>query len=1032
VVLAVDQFEELFTACDDERERRAFVDTLVEAAWDPERRAAILIAMRADFFGRLALYPGLAELVGARHVLLGPMSETELRRAINGPAKRAALTVEPQLTAALLGDLAAEPGGLPLLSSTLLELWLERRGTVLELSVYERMGRVQGAVARLAEDAFARLGEEQRTVARRILLRLTAGGDGESQVRRRVPLADLDLDRDQAAADVVAALTQSRLLTTSEGAVELAHEALLGHWPRLRNWLEEDAQGRRLHRHLTAAAAEWATRSRDVGELYRGARLAAALDWAGEHTDELNTLEQEFLDEGRTASGREQEAQRRANRRLLALLAIVAVALVLAVLAGVVAFEQRGQARREARAAEAQRLGEQALIEPALDRSLLFAREAVNLDDSAATRGSLLAALLRSPAALTVVRTGDDRVLSEALSGDGRRLAVMTASGDVDIFDTRTLKRIGRVTTTNAVGFCGALVDPLHTLAFAPNGTLAVGGTDGSNATLTLSPLRGTAQTPLVTGTTFVADAVFAKGGRTLATGEAVTCSDNPPFEVIVLRDATTGEARRKSSPIRGGRLIAYAEGGRVLLVTAGSTRSLLLDARTLRPVRSLAVGGTAAVSPAGNQAAFAHEDGSITLVDLSNGTERALPGRASGAIEALGYSSDGKLLTTAADDGTIALWRTDGGLLETYSGHAAAAQAALFSPDGRTIYSAGDDGRVIAWDASGERRLGQPFRFAAGPVATWSAVSPDGSRFALSRAPDQVELWQAPIAIPLPRKLRGPVGDVGVLRFSPDGKLLAGAGTGNTVLWNTASGRIVREIPTPAGAGGLAFSPDGRTLAIGQLDGTDTLVDLLTGAQTAQFFGQGSVQDVDFGEDGKLLASASLNGTVTIWDVARKQALSTLGTPQAALDYAVRFSPDGKLVAVGDSSGAVVLWSVKTGRPMGRPLRGHNGGVRSLDFDPTGRILVTMSNDGRLRLWDIATQKLIGSPLPGSNTGGSTEFFPDGKHILGVFNSGAGIVWNVDPTAWKVYACRIANRNLTRAEWDDILPGATYRRVCP
>jgi WD40 repeat protein len=190
-------------------------------------------------------------------------------------------------------------------------------------------------------------------------------------------------------------------------------------------------------------------------------------------------------------------------------------------------------------------------------------------------------------------------------------------------------------------------------------------------------------------------------------------------------------------------------------------------------------------------------------------------------------------------------------------------------------------------------------------------------------------------------------------------------------------------------------------------------------------------VQDVDFSPDGRLLASASLNGTVTVWDVARKKDVWTLGTPQATLDLAVRFSPDGKLVAVGDSSGTVVLWSVQTGRPVGQPLQGHNGDVRSLDFDPSGRRLVTSSDDGRLRLWDVETQKLIGAPLPGSTTGGSAEFFPDGKHVLGVFESGTGVVWNVDPVAWKGYACRIANRNLTRAEWNDVLPGHPYRRVC-
>ena len=109
----------------------------------------------------------------------------------------------------------------------------------------------------------------------------------------------------------------------------------------------------------------------------------------------------------------------------------------------------------------------------------------------------------------------------------------------------------------------------------------------------------------------------------------------------------------------------------------------------------------------------------------------------------------------------------------------------------------------------------------------------------------------------------------------------------------------------------------------------------------------------------------------------------------------------------------------------------GHGGGLNSLDFDSTGR-LVTVSDDGKLRLWDVATRKLIGAPLPGANTGGWVSFFPDGKHVLGVFGSGTGIVWNVDPAAWKAKACSVARRNLTHAEWTEFLGGRSYRNVCP
>ena len=139
-------------------------------------------------------------------------------------------------------------------------------------------------MARLAEGAYGRLDDDGRRIARGVLLRLAGEGEGDAVVRARVALEEFGDD----ARPVLDELTDSRLLTVSEGEVEVAHEALLREWPRLRGWLEEDAEGRRLHRHLRAAASEWDAGGRDRGELYRGARLAAARDWAADHDPELD------------------------------------------------------------------------------------------------------------------------------------------------------------------------------------------------------------------------------------------------------------------------------------------------------------------------------------------------------------------------------------------------------------------------------------------------------------------------------------------------------------------------------------------------------------------------------------------------------------------------------------------------------------------------------------------------------------------------------------------------------------------------
>ena len=389
------------------------------------------------------------------------MSHDELRRAIELPAARAGLRLEPGLADRLLADCEGEPGALPLLSSALLELWQRRDGRHLRLADYERTGGVRGAVARLAEAAYERLEPERRPVARRLLLRLAAVEEGGAAVRRRVPLDELGSDRD----DVLDVLAESRLVTVGEGSVEVAHEALLREWPRLRGWLDEDRDGRRVHSHLTHAAREWREGGRDRAELYRGARLASALEWRAQHEPELNAAEQQFLDASRLAS-------ERARRRLRLVLAGVVGLLVVATAAAIAALDQRGEAREQARSADAQRLGAQALNDEELDRALLVARQGVALDDAPATRDNLLAVLRRAPAAMAVMRGDGDVVNAVALHPDGRTLAVGDDDGTVVFLDAVTRRRLGRPHESG-------LTTTIRSLAFSPDGSrLASSGFD--------------------------------------------------------------------------------------------------------------------------------------------------------------------------------------------------------------------------------------------------------------------------------------------------------------------------------------------------------------------------------------------------------------------------------------------------------------------------------------------------------------------------------------------------------------------------
>ena len=260
-------------------------------------------------------------------------------------------------------------------------------------------------------------------------------------MRRRARLSEFEGD---AVAQVLDVLAAARLVTISEGEVEVAHEALLREWPRLRTWLEEDADGRRLHLHLMHAARGWETADRDPAELYRGARLAAALDWTDRHEPELDGLERAFVAASRAEAELEGERQRRANRRLRLLLAGVGALLALAVVAGVVAVSQRGQAREASVTADAQRLGAEALNRERLDQALLMARAGVALDDSATTRGNLLSVLMREPAALGELPGDGLELWASALSPDGRLVAHGGGAGIVTFVDAASRRPVGR------------------------------------------------------------------------------------------------------------------------------------------------------------------------------------------------------------------------------------------------------------------------------------------------------------------------------------------------------------------------------------------------------------------------------------------------------------------------------------------------------------------------------------------------------------------------------------------------------------
>ena len=791
----------------------------------------MVVALRADFYGRFAASPALAELLGANHVLVGPMQASELRRAVELPAGRVGLRVEAELTDALVDDVEGEPGALPLLSTALLELWQKRRDHALTVAGYHESGGVQGAVARLAEGTYARIPGGCRQLVRAIMLRLVGESDSHALVRRRAPLAELDLERNPDAADVLATLADSRLVTVGEGSVEVAHEALLREWPRLRAWIAEDAEWRRLRHHITQAATEWQASGRDPGELYRGARLAAALEWAADHAVDLNELEREFVTESRDASEQETKRARRTNRRLRAVLAGGAVLLVAAVAGGMLAVIQRGEARDAETAQLAQRLGAEALVDEELDRSLLLARQAVAIDDSPQTRSYLLADLLRAPAIAGVMHGDGNLLRASAVSPDGRTLVVADFETGLLFFDTRSYERIGEplpVTCSSSPSACGWV----ETITYSPDGRIiALGGNgfirllDASTHMLLLDrPIHGDSVTRIA----------FTPGGAQLVAVVVRSCRESwvtirrtatlEPIGAAIAHDVFKGSFLGQfcSTPS-----MALTSDGRSLVTTSANRDLAWWDLASRRKVGTVGIENghhALALSPDGRTLAVGIDRG-IQLVDARSGAVRATSRGLAAASTWLLFSPDGRTVVSTSLDGTATLWDPRSATRrETLRGHSAAVQQPVFSPGGDTLYTVGHDGTAIAWDVAGGTGLERRFTFTHDrnpePSYDWhpGRFSPDGRLVALGLKRGGISLRETATLRPAGPTLAGTGGEVKDIEFASDGRTLAAVtSNGRASLWDVESRSRLRppfRVADAAAAQRVSISADGSMLA--------------------------------------------------------------------------------------------------------------------------------------------------------------------------------------------------------------------------
>jgi WD40 repeat protein len=728
-------------------------------------------------------------------------------------------------------------------------------------------------------------------------------------------------------------------------------------------------------------------------------------------------------------------------------LAGVAALLVLAVVAGLVALEQRGTARDQATAAEAQRLGSRALAENDLDRSLLLARQGIALDDSAQTRGNLLASLIKSPAAIGVMRGIGERFSALALSPDGRTLAAGDPAGNLLLFDTRTGRRV-----------LGPDVHPgewgITQLAFSPNGrrlAVAHGAPDGATVTLVDPRTRRLGQgLELYDFQRAVTALRFADDDRVDVA--SVPVGPDAPDTIVERFAARTGE--RLVGPValsQGAPSPLLASRDSRELVTTSEDAIVVRDGRTLRASRQIAIERAAdhvyALAPDDRTLAVGGRDGSVRFVDLSTGAIRRASDRHGGRITDARFTPDGRSLVTVGDDGDAIVWDVgERTARETLAGHANGIAALQLTRDGATLYTAGLDGSILVWDLVGTRRLGRPF-VAGRASRAHASLSPDGKRLAVGDDTGAITV----VDLDDPRRRRTlPVADgpIAGIRFVPGGRSVVVLGPADQiVLVDTDSGRTVRTIAPahesfdsvrPATPG---VSADGRLLATqtspNDLDMIEVQLWSLPagGPLGAPLRLDRSMTDAQLSPDGRLLAVALANsdqetGAVETWDVRERRRIRTIDLRR--VPAFVRFSPDGRRFAIGNRRGESRVYETATSKPATRVLAGDAGGIIDASIAPDGRTLATGSETGAVQLWDLRSGQPLGAPLPGVPSSAVVPAFtPDGDRLVATYATGQAYMWDIRPGSLAKHACVVAGRRLTRAEWAEFLPGRAYDPAC-
>ena len=1003
LLLVIDQFEEVFTLLDDEATRAHFLQSLLAISQDSHSRMRIILTMRADFYDRPLLYPHFGELVRQSTEVVLPLNPDELAQAIDGPAERVGLRLEDGLTAAIIRDIGEQPGALPLLQHALSELYERREGRVLTMAAYEASGRVAGALARRADELYESLDKAGERLARHLFLRLVTPGDGAEDTRRRVLQSELYMggDEDEKLSAIIDLFGKYRLLTfdrdpaTRAPTVEVAHEALIRRWPRLKEWIEANRDDLRIYQRVAHATREWLNAEQDPSFLASGARLSQFEHWSTETELMVNQQERDYL-EASIAERARQEAEeaarqahqamleQRSRNRLRALVVVMAVATLVALALTAFAFNQSDVAQKSAATATVAQ--GQAVVEA----------------DNAATAAAVAAMNEEEARSLALVSSAE-----LALRNDDTELAVILAlqanqSVMASADSERTLA--AAAFTPGSRHLYAGHADWVEAVAFSPDGTTLLSGAR-DNRVILWEIETGEVIHSFRDHTDLVWDVAFSPDGS-----QIVSASQD---RTLILRDRASGEIIHRLEGHAGlVSSVAFSPDGNTLLSGSFDDTLILWDAETGQMIRQFGADGDGhsddvydvAFSASGFTALSGSADNTLIVWNVQTGQPLfRLGGNDSGhtsTVYSVAFTPDESGALSASDDHTLILWSFETlAPLRRFIGHSARVTNAVFSPDGEAILSTAEDNTINIWDVATASVI-QRYAGQSGPMFALD-ISADGRHFVTGGWDSNIRLWDIDNGAETQR-FTGHTAPVYWVEYGPDGsQALSGSEDGTLILWDVASGDLIRQLEGhTARVNSVAFSADGQTALSGADDLTMILWDLETGEIVRRFGAENdghtnAVMVVKFSPDGQTGLSGSKDNSLILWDLATGEQLQRfIGHRWWVSD--VEFLPDGRRILSSSFDFIMILWDLETGERL-RDFEGHKDWVRSVAITADGSQALSASADSTLILWDIDSGRQLRQYEGHDTQVQSVALSPDGGLAVSGSSDTTLIVWNIE-----------------------------------